>query len=146
MAETEKISGTGGSGNTAPESITGGSAPESPKRRTSARGGSTWNLLPGRRNMKSYPLTKRDMQDLLAAGKESNRFYAFGGVCAGACATTIKELSQGSITIDAQSAWKLISFGLAALAAGAFWFGYKKQDEGRIRLQEIEEQTIHDGQ
>ena len=116
-----------------------------PPRKRRKPPGSTVDVQPGARGMKGYPLTERDMKDLLAAGRESNRFFALSGAGIGFAANIAMQLmlSSGEPASDV-ALWKVIGWIIFGLSVFLGLHGWSKQDEGEKRLEEIISQTVHE--
>lgn len=120
-------------------SIVGGT-----KGRKSNKPGSTLEILPGKRRMKGFPLSKREMEDLLSAGRESNRFFAAAGACIGFALNIAMQLKLSNVPGPDSKLWWGITVVLVILSTFLAFHGWQKQDEGRTRLSEIEDQTEHE--
>ncbi len=99
------------------------------------------HVAPGKRSMNGYPLTERDMKDLLTTGKEANQAYAIGGALS---ATALAAVREALGATENRILWFFAVAALVLLALAAFAFGRKKECAGSERLNEIKSQTTHD--
>ena len=97
--------------------------------------------------MNGYPLSKREMTDLLSAGRESNLYFAAAGAAGGFFLNISKHLMTppaADVGSVAHYVWEGVRWPLLAVTIFFAWRGWVKQKEGKDRLQEIEDQTEHD--
>lgn len=91
--------------------------------------------------MKGYPATHRELEDLLASGKEANRFYSWAAAFGGFALSGLGRFVLHGWTADLWTGCSLASLAFAAVLA---FLGYKKKDDGQARLNEIIDQTDHE--
>ncbi|WP_139247767.1 hypothetical protein [Hyphomicrobium sp. CS1GBMeth3] len=91
--------------------------------------------------MKGYPATRRELEDLLGSGKEANRFYSWAAAFGGFALSGLGRLVLHGWNADVWTGFSMASLVFAVVLAH---LGYKKKDDGQLRLTEIIDQTSHD--